>query len=37
MEDRETPLNVVPVVENGKLLGVLRLHDILQVEKGGHA
>lgn len=40
MEDRETPLNVVPVVENGKLLGVLRLHDILrpgQTEKGGHA
>lgn len=30
MENRERPIAVVPVVESGKLLGVLRLHDLFR-------
>ncbi len=31
MEDRKRPLNVVPIVDGGNLLGVARLHDLLSV------
>ncbi len=30
MEQRERPLNAVPVLENGRITGVLRLHDLLR-------
>lgn len=30
MENRERPIAVVPVVESGKILGVLRLHDLFR-------
>lgn len=30
MENRERPVSVLPVVENGELRGVVRLHDLLQ-------
>lgn len=30
MEANERPVTVLPVVENGKLLGLIRMHDILQ-------
>jgi arabinose-5-phosphate isomerase len=30
MEDTERPLNVLPIVENGKFQGVLRLHDLFK-------
>lgn len=30
MENRERPVSVLPVVENGELKGVVRLHDLLQ-------
>jgi arabinose-5-phosphate isomerase len=30
MEDTERPLNVLPIVENGKFEGVLRLHDLFK-------
>lgn len=31
MEDRERPLNVLPIVVDGRLVGVLRLHELLSV------
>lgn len=31
MEERETPLNVLPVVTDGKCLGIIRLHELLQI------
>lgn len=31
MESRERPISVLPVVENGELRGVVRLHDLFQV------
>jgi arabinose-5-phosphate isomerase len=31
MEDRERPLNLVPVVDAGAVVGVLRLHDLVAV------
>jgi len=31
MEDRKRPLNVVPIVQDGKVLGIVRLHDLLAV------
>ena len=30
MEDTDRPLNVLPIVENGKFQGVLRLHDLFK-------
>ena len=30
MEDTDRPLNVLPIVENGKFVGVLRLHDLFK-------
>jgi len=30
MEDRPRPLNAVPIVKNAKVVGVLRLHDLLK-------
>jgi arabinose-5-phosphate isomerase len=30
MENRQSQINVLPVVENGKLLGLIRLHDIVR-------
>lgn len=31
MEDRKRPLNVVPILDDGKVLGIVRLHDLLAV------
>lgn len=31
MEERETPLNVLPIVDDGVIVGVARLHDLLSV------
>jgi arabinose-5-phosphate isomerase len=31
MEQREKPLNVVPVISQGKIAGILRLHELLSV------
>ena len=31
MEKRDRPLNVMPVLESGKCLGVIRIHDLLQL------
>jgi hypothetical protein len=31
MEEREKPLNVVPVVQDGKAQGIIRLHELVSV------
>lgn len=31
MEDRKVPLNVIPIVDDGALMGVVRLHELLSV------
>lgn len=31
MEKRDRPLNVMPVVESGKFLGIIRIHDLLHL------
>lgn len=31
MEERQTPLNVLPIVDDGVIVGVARLHDLLSV------
>jgi len=31
MEDRKSPLNVLPIVDAGELVGVVRLHELLSV------
>ncbi len=31
LEQRERPLNLAPVIDQGKLVGLIRLHELLRV------